>query len=77
MTGGSVPRVFCLSGAALLGVGLVLSIIRGPAGEGVLVWLSMVMFSFSLLVIAAPLVDRFVPVTSALALAVVMLAPWI
>lgn len=70
------PRALRLSGIVLMGVGLVLSVTRGPVGEGILVWLSMGMFSLSLLVIAAPLVDRFVPATSALALAIAVLAPW-
>ena len=57
--------------------GLALSVAGRPPGEGFLVWLSMGMFAFSLLVIAAPLVNRFVPITGALALAASLIAPWL
>lgn len=71
------PRVLRLTGAALLGTGLALSIVRGPVGAGLLLWLSMAMAAWSLLVIAAPLVDRFVPATGALAFAIALVAPWV
>lgn len=74
------PRVFRLtfrlSGIVLMGMGFGLSITREPVGAAVLVWLSMGMVSLALLIIAAPLVNRFVPVTSALALAIAVLALW-
>lgn len=72
---GTSPWRLRVGGIALLGLGLVLFGTRGPVGEGILVWLSMGMASFSLLVVTAPLVDRFVPTTSALALVIAVLAP--
>ena len=63
-------------GTALLASGFGLCVAIGSIGEGVLVWLSMAMFAFSLLVVAAPLVDRFVPITTALAMAAAVIVPW-
>lgn len=71
------PRVLRAGGMALLGLGLVLCVTQGPVGEGILVWLSMGMAAASLLVIAAPLVDRFVLVSTVLAFATAVLAPWV
>jgi hypothetical protein len=71
------PGLLRSVGIALLIAGLMLSAARGPVEEGLLVGLSMGMFAFSMLVIAAPLVDRFVPVTGALAVAVAVIAPWL
>lgn len=70
------PRLLRLIGVVLLGLGLALAAASGPVAAGILVWLSMGMAAFSLVVIAAPLVDRFVPVTGALALAVALIALW-
>lgn len=66
-----------LAGLLLLGLGFGIAIVVGPVGEAVLVWLTMGMAAFSLLVVAAPLVTRFVPVTVALALGIAVLAPWL
>jgi len=65
------------AGLGLLGLGLGMAMMSGPVGEGILVWLSAAMAAASLLVIAAPLVDRFVPVTAAGALAAAVIAPWL
>ncbi|MFP4229492.1 MAG: hypothetical protein ACLFTE_11790 [Salinivenus sp.] len=54
-------------GFLLLAVGLVIAVGTRPVAEGILVWLSMAIATCSLLVVAAPLVDRFVPVTAVLA----------
>ena len=68
------PGLLRLGGLLLLGLGLGTTLTGGPPGEALLVWLSMGMASFSLLVVAAPLVDRFVPVTGALALGIAVLS---
>lgn len=80
--GGPLPdtlprRLVRMGGWAVLGLGLSLSVAGGPVAEGVLVWLSMGMLACTLVVIAAPLVARFVPVTGAIALAVAVFAPWV
>lgn len=71
------PGLLRVGGVVLLGLGLGLSAARGPVGEGILVWLSMGMLAFSLLVIAAPFINRFIPVSSGLALLIAVLAPWL
>ena len=76
--GATVPeRWLRAGGLALLGLGLGLAVMGGPTGEGILVWLSAAMAASSLLVIAVPLVDRFVPVTAAGAMAAAVIAPWL
>jgi len=54
-------------GLLLMTVGLSMAVGTRPASEGVLVWLSVLIAAGSLLVIAAPLIDHFVSVTSTLA----------
>jgi len=68
------PGLLRLGGLLLLGLGLGIAVAGGPLGEAVLVWLTMGMTAFSLLVVAAPLVDRFVPVTTLLAIGAAVLS---
>ena len=65
------------SGCGLLVLSFGLGMVAFPVSTGILVWLSMSMTAFSVLVIAGPLVDRFVPITSALALVLALIGPWI
>ncbi len=64
-------------GLLLMTVGLSIAVGTRPLGEGVLVWLSMAMGTCSLLVVAAPLVTRFVPVTGTLAVVVAVFGFWL
>jgi hypothetical protein len=57
-------------------LGLGGALVARPVTDGLLVWGSMAMTAGSLVVIAAPLSDRFVPVSSALALVMVVLGLW-
>jgi len=68
------PDLLRLGGFLLLGLGLGTALAGEPPGEAILMWLSMGMAAFSLLVVAAPLVHRFVPVTGALALGIAVLS---
>ncbi|PEN11316.1 hypothetical protein CRI94_16140 [Longibacter salinarum] len=71
------PRWMHRGGLALLGLsGLGFAVIY-PVGAGLLVWLSAVMMSLSLLVIAAPLASSFVKVSSALALVIAVIGTWL
>jgi hypothetical protein len=70
------PRWLRRGGWGLLALGLGLGMTALSMSAGVLVWLSMTMAAFSALVIAGPLVRPFIPITSALALALALIAPW-
>lgn len=65
------------AGLLLITVGLSIAVGTRPLGEGVLVWLSVVIAACSLLVVAAPLVDRFVTVTGLLAAIVGAFGLWL
>ena len=67
---------FRVGGGGLLVLGLGGALVARPVTDGLLVWGSMAMTAGSLVVIAAPLSDRFVPVSSALALVMVVLGLW-
>lgn len=71
------PGRLRLGGLLLLGLALGSAFTEWPVGEALLVWGTMGMAAFSLLVVAAPLVDRFVPTSGALALAIGVFAPWL
>jgi hypothetical protein len=71
------PGRLRLGGLLLLGLALGSALTEWPVGEALLVWGTMGMAAFSLLVVAAPLVDRFVPTSGALALTIAVLALWL
>lgn len=64
-------------GLLFLGVALGSALAEWPVGEAFLMWIVTGMVAFSLLVIASPLVDRFVPASGALALTIAVLALWL
>lgn len=64
-------------GLLFLGVALGSALAEWPVGEAFLMWTVTGMVAFSLLVIASPLVDRFVPASGALALTIAVLALWL
>jgi len=70
---GECPGAGRLFGLLLLGLGGARAVTTYPTGEGVLVWGAAAMTAASLLVVAAPLLDRFVTVTAPLALGLVVL----
>jgi len=55
------------AGLVLLGLGGAWAVMMSPVGEGLLVWGATAMAAGSVLVIAAPLLDRFVAVSGTLA----------
>ncbi|PSQ97890.1 MAG: hypothetical protein BRD55_00345 [Bacteroidetes bacterium SW_9_63_38] len=61
------PLGLRLGGLGLLALSLAGAMVSSPVGEGLLVWGAMMMAACSVLVIAAPLLNRFVPITSILA----------
>lgn len=65
-----------LGGVLMLAAGFAVATLVRPAVDGLLVWLSMVIAACSLLAIGAPLIDRFVPVSSGVALVAVILSLW-
>lgn len=64
-------------GLLFLGLALGSALAEWPVGEAFLMWIVTGMVAFSLLVIASPLVDRFVPASGALALTIAVLALWL
>lgn len=64
-------------GWGLLGLSFVLGLAVFPVAAGVIVWLSMVATALSVLVIAGPLANWFVALSSAVALILVVVAPWV
>lgn len=64
-------------GILFLGGALGSALAEWPVGEAFLMWTVTGMVAFSLLVIASPLVDRFVPASGALALTIAVLALWL
>lgn len=60
-------------GLLLLVLGLGTAVASHPVGEGLLVWGAIAMASCSVLVIVAPLLDRFVTASGTLALALTVL----
>jgi hypothetical protein len=65
-----------VGGGLLLAAGLAGAVLTRPATDGLLVWLSMTIGACSLLAVAAPLIDRFVPVSAAVALGTILLSVW-
>lgn len=64
-------------GLLFLGLALGSALAEWPVGEAFLMWIVTGMVAFSLLVIASPLVDQFVPASGALALTITVLALWL
>jgi hypothetical protein len=64
-------------GGLLLAAGLTCAILTRPAADGVLVWVSMTIGACSLLAVAAPLLNRFVPASAAVALGAILLGFWV
>lgn len=64
-------------GGLLLAVGFASAVGTRPVAEALLVWLSVAMAACSLLVVAAPLVDRFVPASGGVAFLVGVAGVWL
>lgn len=63
-----------VGGGLLLAAGLAGAVLTRPTTDGILVWLSMTIGGCSLLAVAAPLYDRFVPLSAAVALGTILLS---
>lgn len=70
---GGRPEAGRLVGLLLLGLGGARAVMTSPVGEGLLVWGATAMAAGSVLVIVAPLLNRFVAVSGMLAGSLIML----